>query len=77
MARIYFHCVGDQRVLVDRNGHDLEDLIDIEQLAVQVAHSCIAKPDDDDWRAWTVLVSNDGGEEIFTLPFAAVIGRLH
>jgi hypothetical protein len=77
MARVYFHCFGDQRVLLDRLGRDLDDLIDVQQLAIQVAHSCIASTDDDDWRAWTVRVSTDGGEEIFTLPFATVIGPLH
>jgi hypothetical protein len=77
MARVYFHCSDDLTVLLDRRGSDLDDLTDIHQCAVQVAHSCIATTAADDWRDWTVHVSNDDGEEIFMLPFIAVIGRLH
>ena len=77
MARVYFHCSGAHEVLVDRRGSDLDHVSDMHQRAVQVIHSYIATAGAHDWRDWMVHVSDDDGEEIFLLPFASVLGRLH
>ena len=34
-------------------------------------------PGPQDWRGWILHVSDRDGEEIFNLPFAALIGKPH
>ena len=37
----------------------------------------VMAPGTEDWRGWVLHVSDDLGEEIFEVPFASVVGRLH
>lgn len=77
MARVYFHCSGVNEVIVDRHGSEIDHLGDAHDRALEVVHSFIATTGSEDWRDWIVHVSDDEGEELFVLPFARVIGRLH
>jgi hypothetical protein len=38
--------------------------------------SLIATPSVEDWRGWILHVTDDDGDEIFEVPFAAVLGKL-
>ena len=31
----------------------------------------------EDWRGWVLYATDELGEEIFTVPFASVLGKLH
>jgi hypothetical protein len=37
----------------------------------------VAAPGLEDWRNWTMHVSDDLGDEVLALPFSSVVGRLH
>lgn len=77
MAQLYFHCSSPERIVPDRSGSDLEDLVEAHAQAIGVVRRIIAMPCLDDWRAWTLQVSDENGDKVFELPFASVIGRLH
>jgi hypothetical protein len=34
-------------------------------------------PSNEDWRGWTLHASDDFGDEIFAVPFTAVLGKAH
>ena len=75
MAQVYFHCCNDSRVLMDRSPAEIDDLTDICERAMQRAHILIAAPTMEDWRNWTLHVSDETGEELFVMPFAALVGK--
>jgi hypothetical protein len=37
----------------------------------------IAEPTLEDWRDWTLHVSDDDGEPVLSLPFASALGKPH
>jgi hypothetical protein len=37
----------------------------------------VMAPGAEDWRSWVLHVSDDLGDELFEVPFASVVGRLH
>ena len=39
--------------------------------------SLVAQPGREDWRQWVLHVSDEDGDEIFEMPFASVLGKLH
>jgi hypothetical protein len=77
MATLYFHCVGKEEALIDRSGSDVDDLYDARARAFQVIQSFLRSEGPQDWREWTVHVSDDEGEELLLVPFTSVLGRLH
>jgi hypothetical protein len=77
MAQLYFHCSSAERVVPDRRGSDLDDLVEAHAHAVAFVRRIIGKASPEDWRAWTLLVLDEEGEQVFEVPFTAVIGRLH
>jgi lipopolysaccharide biosynthesis regulator YciM len=78
MAQLYFHCTGSGRAFVDRSGMVVDDLVEARDRAVAVARQLISmRTLHEDWRKWIVHVSDEEGEEVFLLPFADIIGRLH
>jgi hypothetical protein len=77
MATLYFHCVGTQEALMDRSGSEIEDLFDARARAFQVIKAIIASEGPEDWREWTVHVSDDDGEELLLVPFTSVLGKPH
>ena len=77
MTHVYFHCSSSERVLLDQNGSDVEDLVEAHERAKQIVQPFVSSQTPDDWRAWTLHVSDENGDEIFLMPFAYVLGRPH
>jgi hypothetical protein len=77
MAHVYFHCSHQDQLVLDPRGLDVEDLVEAHQRAVGVVRAFIDSHGPDDWRAWTLHVSDDEGIEMFVMPFTCVLGRPH
>ncbi|MCA6121539.1 hypothetical protein J6500_06410 [Bradyrhizobium sp. WSM 1704] len=76
MSAVYFHCSDEQHVLLDRNGAAM-DLAEARVHAERLVRSYVMTPSAEDWRNWVLHVTDDLGDELFELPFAAVLGELH
>jgi hypothetical protein len=55
----------------------VRDLVEAREHAAIVVQSLIKIPNLLDWRGWSLHVSDDLGEEIFVVPFASLLGKLH
>lgn len=77
MGQVYFHCINNQDLWVDRRGAAIGDLAEAKDYAAQVVRSLIMAPGPEDWRGWVLHVSDEIGEEIYTIPFASVLGKPH
>lgn len=77
MAQLYFHCCNAERVFTDRSGMDVSDLDEALDHAAHLIRSLITAPSAEDWRNWELRVSDDLDDEIFVLPFAAMLGKAH
>jgi hypothetical protein len=75
LAQVYFHCCNDSRVLMDDSPAEIDDLVEACERATQLVQTLIAAPSMEDWRNWTLHVSDERGDEIFVMPFAAVLGK--
>ncbi|WGR96665.1 MULTISPECIES: hypothetical protein [unclassified Bradyrhizobium] len=76
MSAVFFHCSDDQYVLLDRNGAAM-DLAEARDHAERIVRSYVMTPSAEDWRNWVLHVTDDLGDELFELPFTAVLGELH
>ena len=63
--------------MLDRCGAAVGDLADVRDEADRLMRALIMSEIPEDWRDWVLHVSDDLGEEIFVMPFASVIGKLH
>lgn len=77
MTRVCFRCSDNERMLPNRCETQADDLVDMREQAATVVRTLLASPGPEDWRSWVLHVSDDLGDEILTVPFSAVIGRLH
>jgi uncharacterized protein DUF6894 len=77
MRQVYFHCSHDEKLLVDCCGAEVDGLTGARERAAMVMRSLVAAPGLEDWRNWTMHVSDDLGDEVLALPFSSVVGRLH
>jgi hypothetical protein len=77
MTQVYFHCSNTEGVWVDRRGAMLDDLAEAKDYAALVVRSLIMAPSTEDWRGWVLHVSDDLDEEIFSVPFASLLGKPH
>lgn len=77
MAQVYFHCSNAQQALIDQCGTAVDDLAEAHEHAALVVRSLIMTPSPHDWRGWVLHVNDDLGDEIFTVPFAAMLGKPH
>jgi hypothetical protein len=77
MAQVYFHCSNTEGASIDQCGTAVGDLTEAHERAALVVRSLIMEPGAEDWRDWILHVSDDLGEEIFTVPFASVLGKPH
>jgi hypothetical protein len=77
MAQVYFHCSNQVGISVDRCGSSVTDLTEAREHAALVVRSLVATATLEDWRAWVIHVTDDRGEEIFSLPFTSLIGEPH
>ena len=77
MTEVYFHYSNARGVLIDRSGTAMDDLAEAREHAEQLVRSLIMRPSAEDWRGWILHVTDEEGDEIFDVPFAAVLGRSH
>ena len=77
MAQVYFHCSSDREVRVDQCGAVVTNLAEARDYASRVVRSLIMEKSAEDWRDWVVHVSDDFDDEIFSVPFASVLGKPH
>ncbi|MBR1275016.1 DUF6894 family protein [Bradyrhizobium sp. AUGA SZCCT0283] len=77
MARVYFHYSNSEGVCVDHRGTAVGNMAEMRDHAARVVQSLIAAQGPEDWRDWTLHVSDDLNDEIFVLPFSSMLGRLH
>lgn len=77
MVQVYFHCSNTEGMLIDRSGAAVSNLTEARDRAAQIMRSMILTPSNEDWRDWVIHVSDDDGEEIFDLPFTAMLGKPH
>ncbi len=77
MARVYFHYSNSDGVCVDQRGTAVGNLFEAHERAAWAVRSLIAGPGPEDWRDWTLYVSDDLDNEILVLPFASMLGRFH
>ena len=77
MTEIYFHCSDANHQLIDGRGIAVDDYAEMRARAEGLVRSMLMKPNSEDWRGWELHVTDSLGCEIFTLPFASVLGKLH
>jgi hypothetical protein len=77
MTHVYFHCSNADQPILDPRGIDVEDLAEAHQRAPGVIRTFVNSDGPDDWRAWSLHASDEEGEELFLMPFASVLGRMH
>ena len=77
MARVYFHYSNSEGVCVDQRGTAVGNLAEACDHAARVVQSLITTQGPEDWRDWTLHVSDDLNDEIFDLPFSSMLGKPH
>ena len=77
MAQVYFHCSSSREVRVDQLGTAVNNLAEARDYAACVVRSLIMEESAQDWRDWTVHVSDDFDDEIFEVSFSSVLGKPH
>jgi hypothetical protein len=77
MARVYFHYSNSEGVCVDSRGTAIGSLTEVRDHATRVVRLLIMGEGPEDWRDWTLHVSDDLNFEIFALPFSSMLGKLH
>lgn len=77
MTEVYFHCSDANHDLIDRRGTAVADLTEACAHALRLVHMMMAEPNTEDWRGWELRATDELGAELFVIPFASAIGRLH
>lgn len=77
MTEVYFHCSDADHDLIDRRGIAVADLSEAFAHADGLVRAMLMEPNTEDWRGWELRATDELGCEIFTLPFASVLGKLH
>jgi hypothetical protein len=72
MARYYLHCTDGVDFVLDRVGHEIDAESDLMWFAYRVADRLMSElPEYDGWADWIVVVQNEAGCQVETLPFPA------
>jgi hypothetical protein len=77
MREIYFHWSDANHDLIDTRGAAVGDFSDARAHTDRLVRSLIMAPNMEDWRDWVLHVTDEYGEEIFAVPFAAALGKPH
>jgi hypothetical protein len=77
MAHVYFHCSNSEGAGFAQRGAAVENFAEVRAHAARVVQSLIMLQDPEDWRDWTLHVSDDLDNEIFALSFSSVLGKSH
>jgi hypothetical protein len=77
MTDVYFHCTDDGYMLGRRRGVAIDGLTEAFEHADRIVRSYVMTPGAEDWRNWVLHATDEIGAELFTVPFASVLGKLH
>ena len=77
MAKVYFHYSSSDGVCFDQRGTALGNFAEVRDHAARVVMSLMAGRGPEDWRDWTLHVSDDLHVEILVVPFSSMLGKLH
>ncbi|MEJ2375196.1 MAG: hypothetical protein P8Y53_20560 [Pseudolabrys sp.] len=77
MAQVYFHYSNTDKVLMNYGAAQVADIMEAREQAALLVGALVATPGPEDWRDWMLHASDDLGEEMFSLPFKVMLGRLH
>jgi Domain of unknown function (DUF6894) len=77
MAEVFFNCSNPDHLLMDRRGLAVSNLSEAFVHADRLVRSMLMTPNAEDWCGWELRVTDELGCEIFVLPFASVLGKLH
>jgi hypothetical protein len=77
MAHVYFHCSNSEGAGFEQRSTAVENFAEVRAHAARVVQSLIMLQDPEDWRGWTLHVSDDLDNEIFALPFSSLLGKPH
>jgi hypothetical protein len=77
MTDVYFHCSDDEHVFAGNDSVAIDSLIEACEHAHRIVRSYIMTASTEDWHGWVLHATDDFGEEIFSLPFASVVGKPH
>jgi hypothetical protein len=78
MAQVYFHYVTTLRgQVVAREGTVVDGLTDARNRAAGAIQALVNGANQEDWRGWVLHASDATGEEIFSVPFATILGKAH
>ena len=77
MTEVYFHCSDASHELIDSRGTAVSDLSEAFAHAHGLVRAMLMTPNTEDWRGWELRATDELGCEIFVLPFASVLGKLH
>ncbi|WKA25832.1 DUF6894 family protein [Bradyrhizobium roseum] len=77
MAKVYFHYSNSDGVCVDQRGTAVGSLSELRDHAARVVTSLILGQGPEDWRDWTLHISDDLNNEILVVPFSSMLGKLH
>jgi hypothetical protein len=77
MAQVYFHCSNNDRVLLNYGDVEVADMTEAREQAALLVRALVAAPGPEDWRNWMLHISDDLGEELFSLTFKSVMGYVH
>ena len=74
MTDVYFHCPDDGQVLSATR--DVAIVVPFEH-ADRIVRSYVMMASVEGWRNFVLDATDDLGSEIFSVPFASVLGKLH
>jgi Domain of unknown function (DUF6894) len=77
MTEVFFNCSSPGHILRDRRGLAVSDLSEAYAQAEGFVRSLLMTPTAEDWRGWELRVTDELGCEIFSIPFASVLGKAH
>jgi uncharacterized protein DUF6894 len=77
VQKVYFFCSDAETLLSQCGVAEVESLSEAREHAAMVASSLMATGGPEDWRDWSVHVSDDLGDELVRVPFSSVLGRVH
>ena len=77
MTRVYFNYSNSDGLCVDQRGTAVGNFSELCDHATRAVRSLIARQGPEDWRDWTLHISDDLNDEILVLPFSSMLGKLH
>jgi hypothetical protein len=75
MAQVFLHYTTPRGVVLNQTLTKVNDLTELRDYAVQSVQTLISAPSLKDWRQWVLHVRDDLGSELFTVPFASLLGE--